>query len=920
MNLFSGKLLAATLALAALLMPDVAHAFPFTPTGGDKSVQWFLQGLFGELAGGGSDPLRGIIGIFNGAVLCVGGILLFYTLIAGTMQTAHDGEVLGKRWSSLWLPVRTALGVAAIIPINGGYALIQYAVIWLALQGIGIADRMTAIIVGDLASANNQYTFTAASIKPEIVSLVRQMVMNSACVSAINDDLSSNEPDTIGLFNINPANRSNIEDRTNAWLSDSGLSDFHSYRYGCGSIAFPAQELGDNAANLQLIDLVALSQLRQAMWQTHRAQKDSAIQQAGQLGLRIAQAAKEKEDEMTVRNEIDAAIDRIANAWANAAVQTAQSQSQELLNQKLVERITDDGWIVLGSWYLQVTLAQQTISESLAVLPEVSIPDSLIDGAREQTKPGGAGIMGVVGSVVRWAKGEEAFIAQDAASSIMYAVRITDAGGGDTALSSPGSSSPKGILASVTRKFTRAMSGVDLKGSNKNPVILASEIGGRLVVSISIAIGVMTVLAGIAGATATVGTNIVIVLVSILSPLLVALLGAGLTLSYYIPMLPYILWLGAVFGWVVLIVEAVIAAPLWAVTHLAPDGDGVVGRGGQGYMLVLSLTLRPGLMVFGFGAAVAVMNPMGLFLNETFMGTFFASVSPGLTGMLKILAGSVIYAVLMIMIINRVFSLIHQIPDGILRWIGGGDNVIGREANEATAGAGRAIAASTAAAGAAGAMSGAAQQMGASVRQKRMENAQKLQGNAASAAQLAGNEADRSSRGIRDAGVSADRLNDSVGHAGFEERASAAERQTDAAAVSAVGAVAADARSVIANYESRKEGDPGRPTASEVADARRVLDSIEKHGGVGAKSSPEAAREWLSSSSSKFSGTRFGAQINNSAGNVASVDGKLSDLRAQHRDSVAKGGADARPGNAGDPFHNQADRPEGGLDDPDRPA
>ena len=884
MNSFYGKLLATAIILAALFVPDVAQAFPFKPSDGDKSVQWFLHGIFGELSGGDSDPLRSVLGIFNGAVLCIGGILLFYTLIAGTMQTAHDGEVLGKRWSSLWLPIRTSLGVAAIMPINGGYAVIQYAVIWLAIQGVGIADAMVRPAISGLLGQNNQYTFSAASVKPEITSLVRQMAMNSACVHTFNADIAGNLADTAAALAMGPlrlqakAGQYMLERYGGTSSTDSGVGYFETYKYGCGSVLFPGQEIGSSAENLRIIDVNALKSLREIMWTTHRDQMLSAMGEANDLGKAIATAAEAGSDEITLRASIDSKIEEIATAWAEAAVQAAMSQSKEIVDQKVINAIENDGWIMLGSWYIQIALTQQNISDTLAILPEVSIPDAIIEGARSQTD-GSGGLYNFISGVVRFTTGEKTFIGQDAAASIMYAVRVTD-GGGDHALASPGSSSPKGMLASITRKLTSAFSGVDLRGTDKNPVVLASEIGGRLVVSTTVAIGVMTVAAGVAGLSATVGTNIVLVLVSFLSPLLVALLGAGLTLSYYVPMLPYIIWLGAVFGWVVLVVEAVIAAPLWAVTHLAPDGDGVVGRGGQGYMLVLSLTLRPALMVFGFAAAVAVMHPMGLFLNETFMGAFFGSAPAGMTGLLKILAGSIIYAVLLIMIINRVFSLIHQIPDGILRWIGGGDNVIGREASEANSGAGRAIAASTAAAGAAGAISGASQQLGSTARQNRLEKQNRLNSNAATASQDAGNAGDLSSRGISTAQQGASDLSSLEGSSGYENAADRQEQRADAAAISAVQHAQKSANATIANSMRKLDSnDPSKPSASDVAAARDILSSIKSSGAL---QDGDAARGWLNGAAQKHANTKFGSQLTTASTDVSDVHGKLQSSRANH--------------------------------------
>ncbi len=68
--------------------------------------------------------------------------LAAYTLIAGTMSTAHDGEMLGKKWSSMWLPVRTALGTAMILPAAGGFCAAQVMVLWMINQGVGLADTI----------------------------------------------------------------------------------------------------------------------------------------------------------------------------------------------------------------------------------------------------------------------------------------------------------------------------------------------------------------------------------------------------------------------------------------------------------------------------------------------------------------------------------------------------------------------------------------------------------------------------------------------------------------------------------------------------------------------------------------------------------------------------------------------------------
>lgn len=119
--------------LVCLFLTQSAHAADlFTVPDTDKSKLWFLDILFPDNLA--QSPLASTMTILNSAVLLVGGILAAYTLIAGTMSTAHDGEMLGKKWSSMWLPVRTALGTAMILPAAGGFCAAQVMVLWMINQ------------------------------------------------------------------------------------------------------------------------------------------------------------------------------------------------------------------------------------------------------------------------------------------------------------------------------------------------------------------------------------------------------------------------------------------------------------------------------------------------------------------------------------------------------------------------------------------------------------------------------------------------------------------------------------------------------------------------------------------------------------------------------------------------------------------
>jgi defect-in-organelle-trafficking protein DotA len=93
--------------MVLMLFPMLAAAdssLNFTPPSTDYSVI-FLGNLFGVvdgvLHGTGSQIMGAMFGVFNAAVLALGGIVVMYTLIVGTMNTAHEGQMLGQKWLRL---------------------------------------------------------------------------------------------------------------------------------------------------------------------------------------------------------------------------------------------------------------------------------------------------------------------------------------------------------------------------------------------------------------------------------------------------------------------------------------------------------------------------------------------------------------------------------------------------------------------------------------------------------------------------------------------------------------------------------------------------------------------------------------------------------------------------------------------------
>lgn len=634
----------------------------------DQSKKIFLDTLFGPLVGGSDTNGFGeIIGIFNGAMLILGGVLVAYTLIAGTMSTAHDGEMLGKRWSSLWIPIRTSVGAALLFPINGTYCAVQYVVMWIALQGIGFANKIVDAFI-DRQFSND--TFVPPSNYGARREMLEKWLIASTCQKSTSIFKQAAQGTSAAIFNPIQSH-SQANDAISAGLTG------RTYMYGpvgaCG-IVYMSKGTPSDMISMSDENFMTFNgdQFKEALYEANIAQMPGAKSKIDALAEKIASGSDTNED---LRAEVAGTLDGIAQDWDNTVKKTAVDQLKASTNSLFVKDVKEDGWLLLGGWYMEIARKQDFISKAMSNTPITT--SNAYERVIEQEKDGGGGLSWKSLFPIGFALDQMSRFDEHSANSIKRAKAFssyTYNNMGSNALNDATNTSSAG---SYLVKWFITPDYKSMFDSNadytQNPVIMAQNLGRNMVGW------------GTAGYVA--GISVILFLdrevlgnstakLSAMSPMLTAISGTiivtGAFLSVYPPMLPYVLWIGAILGWVIFLVESIIAAPLWVVAQIAPDGDGVVGKGGQGYMLVLSLFMRPALMVLGFISAVIVMKPMGYLINSTFLGAFMNGASPSWYGIVTSIMGCILYATLMVSVISKVFALIHVIPDKILRWMGGG--------------------------------------------------------------------------------------------------------------------------------------------------------------------------------------------------------------------------------------------------------
>jgi len=686
-NLFKWK---ALVTLAALLLPAVAFAqssiFGDIPAT-DVSVNQFLNKLFGGLLGngGGSDPLEVLLKIFNGGVLTIGGILVFYTLVAGTMSTAHDGEMLGKRWSSLWIPIRTTLGAAAIMPtigLQGGYCVIQAIVMWLALQGVGMANKMWDAYISTEDPVKEAF-YSPPGVSRQIRETFNDMYMSNVCTAAMRE--SQNESMVYKVAFNAPLVGAEVTALPGGGFAYGPMGSL------CGKVLLgellqstpgssdsAAPSLDAPASAAAFVDAKAIAKNMQSV---HRSNIASAQAQLKALADQTVANTLSPETFTATMNSL---VTNYQTQLRDTAYNTYMGQ-REQMNKQLRAGMKDDGWAMAGMYYVAIVRAQDEITRAITQTPATASGELWGSGKVATDAIGLGGGLGAAGNLLANAfvnaSGREeyldrgrAMIKQSNAMSLSQVEAIAD--------QATGSSWVMQVVSWFMNDDMTMLGTQEFAQQGQNPIIMAKNLGENMTAGAWTALAIGGTVLALSGVD-VLGTGIgdwATVFTPVLFALFAMFVVPGATLSTYVPMIPYILWVGVIIGWVILVVEAVIASPIWAVAHMAPDGDGVVGRGGQGYMLVLSLTLRPPLMILGLACSISLMKPVGYFINSTFLGAFAMSVNPGPLAITQAIAGCVLYAVVMVGVVHRVFTLIHLVPDRILRWIGGGGNELGDQA------------------------------------------------------------------------------------------------------------------------------------------------------------------------------------------------------------------------------------------------
>lgn len=754
----------------------------FSIPANDQSV-FYLTQIFGNISGvlpGQNAPLlMGLMfKVLNTAALSAGAMIVVYTTIAGLLATASEGEFLGKKWSGLWVPVRTVLGIVGLFPSSGGYCAIQIILMWLILQGVGLADTLWTNVMVFLAkqgsvTASVQFPDINTSVTTPMQQLFTGLVCYESLAATYERGISSSNPPytylcirypndsrcgvalpaldkTTSSYDLGAAcggkvalcdsgepdpknftaciKNSNSTDCINA-LKNAPQKCYDKKSIGCILCQAQRQVMPGIVSTLDDIakQFVKIDYEYQTFYNFSTAAKLSETPEwiqdfCNDQGLQnkcctsFPPTDPKQEDpcsrdtfegnyppeDSTDKGSVNAdtlkqiyvkygilpytdQVDFITAAVNQYVGALTEVYTNYITTRTVAQEVTAgwqrdasaNGWVVAGMYYFTIVKQNAAAQPKLSDLPtfSFSVPSPMINDSSIKDNRNNITVMPHLFEALSKASGDDTLSA--ASSPALSAVSTSTWRATSSMLSS--------FMADVTGKG--AAGRVDNKMAESNVLYRISNYGYGLMIGMQILFWTtVTVVTGLAiwmslnftlwgtGMTLPIPWEVAKAIWGLVSPFWVLMISAlfsiGAILGIYIPLIPYVIFTMGAVGWFMATVEAMVAGPLIALGILSPSGQHeLLGKSEPAVMIIFNLILRPSLMVFGMMASMLVAVVVVTLINQGFVKVAFDIINaPGLVeGVMFMIA----YTSLLMMALNKVFSLIHVVPEKVLTYIGG---------------------------------------------------------------------------------------------------------------------------------------------------------------------------------------------------------------------------------------------------------
>jgi len=629
-----------------------------------------LGGVLGPMQGWlGTDnnlsPLSEMFEVYNVIVLAAGVFFFLYSATSAIVQTAHEGEFLGKRYHTVWWPIRTLIGVGGVAPIFKGFSAAQAVVGIATVFGIGAAN----LVWGAGASAFTTYignpiaSPTVAMQDPAV-----QGVLNAqACMEGYNREAAIIEE---GGGIVMPRLKPSISVVTGSWDQHNGVSLVYGGDSGsgfapdvCGGVRISAFDVSHSRE--------ARATGAPGIWTSLGSEPpytEDELRNAYKNALTVL-----NDELLPITNQVlDRGYEEGQNYPDPSKIADAQNNFMKTIAAGLKDPITKGNsdfsqfmqgegksWFLAGAIYPKLAAINRQVMDAANVQPVVIAPEATPDSNRGIEARGmsvGLGLM--EGFLNSCGRAHDTSIRREGESSLNG-----NNGGTVQELISKSISAKLALMAIQELVDGQGRQGKEYSGDLFTTL---PNVGYKL---LSFGSTAWVVSAGLgAFAPNATGTLFTALVLTILLPLM----ACGAILAFYIPVLPFVVWYTGILSWIIIVGEAVVAAPLWAITHMDTKGEGMGERTTHGYLFLINLLFRPLLMVIGlvFGGIMVLF--MGTMLKGgigVLLGLGGAGVD-GVPSLFMIIAMIILFTIMASMTVTTAFSLVQIVPNQVLTWVG----------------------------------------------------------------------------------------------------------------------------------------------------------------------------------------------------------------------------------------------------------
>ena len=685
---------------------------PFTPSSTDAAVG-LLRSVFGPVvdkvitgditgeATGAASMLAEAFRYFNGGVLFFGTLIITYVALFSVINTANDGEALGKRWSTLYTPLRTLVSTMMLIPTASGYAGIQLFILLVVSWSIGFASNMWSAVLTQVAQTNVvDQAMKSVTEDASFDALAMNALKMQLCAKGINKTVSQMMP------SATPTNLTlTMSDKVTGTLDKQTRTTTITYKdkNWAGSENLCGRIIMSNVVNAPTSNSNSTADVErsiQAAIETVRKDYAMMLFSADGVILKVADyvmEVAETDGAKVSEAQINAAVVAIRKQML-AAIRANVTKQVSDQNSGVVAKLSEKGWIYAGSLSSELARMKDAIRNATASKSQ------FIEGNSNLEQQLSGDVLRAV--VTAKAKYDMlgALVASKIIASPMEITKTATMPKIQTSFTANDfSSGGDGFQADFHSYFNQigdAIVGgvVGYMNTDDDAVMQVKNVGDYLATSAQSAVVAKTLatvsLKGIqaassasafpgAAAVAGVATTVLSTveeLWSMVAPSVYSLMYIGYFLGIWLPMIPFYIFALGVVGWLVFVVEMMAAGVLWMAAHTTPAReDSFIGSQTQGYLLLMSGFFRPALMVLGLVASMAMLNPAVTYVNSAFLLSFRSLQADSTNGLVQIAGFLMVYGFIIFSVFMLCFSLPQTLPDRILKWIGGGVGDMGEQ-------------------------------------------------------------------------------------------------------------------------------------------------------------------------------------------------------------------------------------------------